>query len=691
VAHDFLDVLGVRPILGRGFTAEEGVWDGPPVVILSHGFWQRRFAADPAIVGSAITIDQRPHTVVGVLPPSFDFSSVFAPGVEVDFLMPFAVSAETDAWGNTMFMVGRLRQGVTAEVAQAELDAIVAALREEQPRRWGLGARVRPLREHIAGPFRSALLLLAAAAGTLVLIACVNVSNLALARSPARRQELAVRKAFGAPLTRLARQLVLETVAVSVVGAALGSVLAWAATRWIAGASAIRIPLLDQVRVDGSTLAFAGVVAFVSGLVAGLVPALQVRDGSEASTLRESGRGSSATRSSRRLREGLVVAEVTLACVLLVVGGQLVRSFRAVLDVELGFDPSNAVAWQIDPSESFSPSWSQPGSLRAANDFYSALVQRVAEVQGVERVGLIDGLPLRRNRSWVLNVVGAPETSENGESFLPHVIDPGYLEAMKVPVLAGRNFSRLDTEESTRVVLMNESGARRVFAGENPLGQRIRGFSPVEWEVVGITQDVKHVSPEMDPGTQVYFPIAQMPDFQTLDLVVRSELPAEQIGPSVAAALSRIDPSMPTREYWTLRSTVDRVVSARRFTLGILTTYGIVALVLAGLGVYGVLAQSVAERKPEIGIRIALGASASGIVWSVMRRTLLLAALGILAGAVIALTSARLWQSLLFGISAQDPITFAGMALTLFLVASLAGAIPAARAARTRGTGLGVD
>jgi predicted permease len=677
VAHDFLDVLGVEPLLGRSFTTEEGRIGGPRAVILSHGFWIRRFGGDARVVGRSLTLNERPYEVVGVLPPTFDFSSLFTPGTRVDFLMPFPVLSAVEGYfqGNVLFMIGRLLPGVDARAAQAELDGLVAAILEEEPGRWELGAVVTPLAQHVSGPFRPALLLLAAAAGTLLLIVCVNVSNLILARSPARAREVAVRKAFGAPRARLVRQLLFEALWVSAAGAAVGSALAWGATRAVARAG-VRIPLLDGVNVDGGALLFASAVAVVTGLGVGILPALQVREGGESSALRSAVRGGGGGRGAHRLRETLVFAEVALACVLLVVGGLLVKSFRSVLAVELGFDPAGAVAWQLSDGRPF-----EALDERAA--FYADLSERVAAAPGVEGAGLIDGLPLGRNRSWGFSVVGVPEDEDTDDEIFPRVIDPGYLAAMRIELLAGRNVSRADARSSPRVVLMNESGARRAFGTADAVGRRIRIWTPEDWEVVGIVADVRDVSPEMAAGIQVYFPITQMPDYQTLDLVVRSRLPTEALARTVATTLGEVDRSIPTGDYWTLESTVDRALSARRFTLGVLGAFGGAALLLAGLGIYGVLAQAVAERRPEIGIRMALGATARGIVWAVIGRALLLAAAGTLAGALLSLASARLLESLLFGVNASDPWTFAGMAAMLLGVAGLAAAVPALRAART--------
>ena len=679
VAHDFLDVLGVEPLRGRGFTAEEGLWDGPPAVVLSHGFWRRRFAADPEIVGSTITLNDSPRAVVGVLPPTFDFASIFDPGATVDFLLPHPVTDETDRHGNEMFFLGRLRDGISPEVAQADLDAVIDGLRAEQPNRWGLGARVTPLREQIAGPFESALALLVAAAATLLLIVCVNVTNLLLSRAPGRAREVAVRKALGAPRRRLARQLVLEVVLIALLGALVGTALAWAATTAVAGTAGLRIPLLDGVRLDPAALAFGIGVALLTGLLVGVVPALHVTEGGEADILREGGRGGGVSRRTQRLRDSLIVAEVTLACVLLVAGGLLVRSFRAVLDVDLGFEHEDAVAWQLNPSADFE-------SAEEEIAFYATLTQTVETLPGIESVGLIDALPLGRNRGWVGSIGGASEEDERERfDFFPHLVDPGYFEAMRIDLIAGRNFTPDDTRASPRVLIINESAAKRLFPGEEAVGRRIWQWQPEPWEIVGVVRDVRHLSPEAESGIQIYMSTAQMSDFRTLDMVVRSQLPPEQVVATVGPALRALDPAMPTGEFWTLASTVERSVSARRFTLAILTAYGAAALLLAGLGIYGVLAQAVAERTREIGIRMALGASAPEVMRSVVGRTLLLSAAGVALGAAFSAALGRLVDSLLYGVGSGDPTTFAATALVLLAVALAASALPAVRAVRTRG------
>jgi predicted permease len=576
-----------------------------------------------------------------------------------------------------MFFIGRLRAGVTAQAAQLELDRLIAALQAEQPNRWGLGARVMPLQAHIAGPFRPALLLLSLAAAAVMLIVCVNVANILLARSPGRGREIAVRKALGATRGRIVRQLLAESLLMSAAGGAVGIGLAVLVTRFVAGRTGMAIPMLDRVSVDASAMAFALLAASVAGFLAGLVPALQVAEGSESDTLRATSRGASGHRAGRRLRESLVVAELALACALLVAGGLMLRSFRAVLDVDLGFEPANAVAWKLNPSRSFE-------SISEIAGFYASLTSRLRALPGVEAVGLNDALPLGKNRSWVYRLPGVPDDDGGFGSFFPHMIDPGYTEAMRIRLVAGRNIDTRDTDDTTPVILVNETAAATLFPGENALGRRITSGGPDRmWEIVGIVADVRHVTPETGSGVQFYFPMAQMWDYASMELVVRSARPPAAVAAAVTAALAEIDPAMPTRDYWTLEATLDRSVSARRFTLQILAGFGGAALLLAALGIYGVLAQSVSERTREIGIRMALGASAGSVRRAVVARTLLLAVAGIALGSLLALAGSRLIAALLYGVPAVDPVTLASIAAMLLAVAVVSGAIPAVRASRT--------
>lgn len=675
VTSDLLDVLGVRPAVGRNFTDDEGVRGGPAAVVLSHGLWVRRFAADPGLIGSTVSLNQAPYEVVGVLPPSFDFAEVFVPGVSVDILLPFPVDDQSDRIGNTMSFVGRLRDGATAATAAADLDGVLRRLEEAEPDRWGLGAVVTPLQEHVAGPFRGGMTLLAVAAGCVMLIVCTNISNMLLARSPKRRREVAVRQAMGATRDRIVRQLLAESFLLSVGGGLVGVGIAFVVTHLVATANGLTIPMLGSVQVSLPALGFSAGLAVLTGIIIGVAPAFQVASGGESAALR--GTDSRAGGGSRagRFRDALVVAEVALACVLLVVGGLLLRSFGAVLDVDLGYDPSQAVAWQLNPSGTFE-------TEEARAEFFRQVTAAVLEIPGVESAGLIDALPLGRNRTWSIQILGAEYRGEDSNyDVFPHIAGPGYTEAMGIPVVEGRGLSEDDRTGADGAVLINESAAARLFPGRSALGHEIVLWSG-NFRIVGVVGDVRHRGLERDSGTQLYFPFAQVPDAQTLDLVLRSSLSVERLVPQVRETLSGLDAGMPTDRFWTLESTVREATSPRRFTLALLAAFAATALILAAVGIYGVLSYTVSERIPEIGIRMALGATSQSVRRRVVGRTLAMSGAGVVIGLLAAVASASLVGSQLYGVEPTDPLTFGAMAAMLLVVATLSGWIPAVRASR---------
>ncbi|MEM7352899.1 MAG: ABC transporter permease [Acidobacteriota bacterium] len=677
VVYDFLQVLGVEPLVGRSFVAEEGVWGGPRTAILSHAFWTRRFAGDREIVGRSLLLNDEPYEVVGVLPPSFDFSQVFAPHTRVDFLRTWPISDETDRWGNSLSMIGRLKPDATVASTQADLDRILVALAEADPDRWGLGATVRGMQEQIAGPFRSGLLLLAAASLAVMLIVCVNLSNLLLAKGPSRTQEMAVRSALGAPRDRLVRLLVFESLFLALGGAVVGVALATLATRFVAASTSIDIPLLRSVAVDSSALLYALALAVVAGLGVGIVPAIRAAAGGEAQTMRQAPRGSSVNRRSARLLEGLVIAEVALACMLLVAGGLLLKSFQKVLDVELGFQPAGLVSWTITTARDFD-------EVSTAAAYFDRMIESVSAIPGVESAGLADAAPLGGNRTWGLRAPGI-EYDEGREwlSTFPHIVDRNYMRTMRIPLVAGRHFTAADTTDAEGVIILNQTAAREVYGGEDVLGRQVMAGGDNLLRVVGIVADVRHRSPEQGADREMYLPMTQNDNYLRLDMVVRSRLPEASLAGSVAAALHAVDPTLPTRDHRSFESIVDRAVSPRRFTLVLLGTFAATALLLAALGIYGVLSYSVSQRTPEIGIRMALGESGSSVLGRVVGKTLLLAACGVAIGAVGSFGITRVLASLLYGVQPSDPSTYLGMTTVLLLVSALAGLLPGLRASRT--------
>jgi predicted permease len=679
VAQDFLDVLGVRPVLGRNFVYEEGIWDGRPAIILTHGYWVRRFAADPGIVGTSVTIGDVPTEIVGVLPTQFDFSSVFTPTTTVDFLRPWPISDETDNWGNTTTMVGRLAPGVTIPAAQAELESIIAALQEADPERWGLGATVSGLQEKIARPFRSGMLLLAASGGMVMLIVCVNLSNMLLARSPRRRREMALRRTMGATRGRLIRQLLMESVAVSLCGGVVGVALAAAATGFVTRTTGLEIPMLSAVSIDASALLFTVGIALLAGIAVGMIPALQVAEGGESQALSSVSRGTSVGLKSRHLREVLVVVEVAMACVLLVFGGLVLKSFQTLMDVELGFEPGETLALQLNPTRDFE-------DITDGVAYFESVVASVAATPGVEAVGLTDALPLGRHRTWGIRVLGRFYEDGQGESIFPHMVDHRYTEAMGIDLIEGRGFTADDVEGSAQVALINETAAREMFPDGNAIGQFLQMWAG-DFEIVGVVADVKHESLDTGPDNEVYFPYAQLWQWGSMDMIVRSALPLDVLTSSVGGAIRSVDSQIPIDDVWTMGAVVEESVSPRRFTLQLLVSFAGCALLLAGLGIYGVLSYSVTERIPEIGIRMALGESAAGIRRNVVGKTIILALIGVGVGTAVALLGTRMIGSLLYGVNPTDPVTFVSMIGVLLLVAFISGLVPAIRASRTDSAG----
>jgi predicted permease len=674
VSQNFLDLLGVQPALGRGFVDEECVWNGRGAVLLNHSFWQRRFGSDPQVVGQSITLNNRPVTIVGVLPPSFDFSSVFAPASRIDLLEPFPICPETDRWGNTLAVVGRLKPGVSVQSAQAEFDVIASQVQQQHPERNQNGAVLTGLQERISGKLRPAFVVLLCAVGCVLLIACTNLSNLLLARATSRRREIALRVALGADRFRLVRQMLTESVLLACIGAALGLPLAIAATQALAATRAVSIPLLQTVTIDWSALLFTLGAALVTGLVFGIVPAFQVSRWDVHENLKDASRGSSEGGRGAWIRGALVVSEIALACVLLVGAGLLIRSFLRLLEVDPGFRPEQSAAWRIETGGRYESKPQQEA-------LYKEIVRKVEMIPGVESVGLTDSLPLSRNRNWGIAAKGETYTPGNYPSAFPRMVDPGYIRTMRIPLRAGRLFTEQDTAQSQRVLVINETMAHRLWPGRDAVGQ-IAMLGRREWQVIGVVGDVRHGALDQESSLEMYFPITQQPDWGSLDLVVRANLPIESLVPAVREALTGVDPNLPNSDYQPLEHLVEQAVSPRRFVTVLLGGFSLLAMILASLGIYGVISYSVNQRTNELGIRIALGAQKLTVLKMVIFQGARLALAGLAVGLIAAFLLTRVLSSLLFGVGTTDPLTFAGIALLLTGVALVACYIPARRATR---------
>lgn len=673
VSENFFPLLGVQPLLGRQFTVEECKWNGPKAALLTHGLWERRFASDPQIVGKAIRLDDAPVTVVGVMPASFDFGAIFAPGAHIDLFYPFALSKETDRWGNTLALVSRLKPDASLPRAQAEADILGNQISGEHPGENDIHPKLTFLREHVSGRLRPALWILACAVGVVMLIVCANLSNLMLARTAARQKEMAIRAALGAGRRRLIRQLLTESLLLTGCGAVLGLVLTFAATRGIAHLTAFNLPLLSSVQVDAGVLAFTVLVAMATGLMLSVAPALQVSALRLNASLGQ--RGASEGKEHAWLRGALVISEIAFACVLLVGAGLLIRSLIRVLDVQLGFRPESVAALRIDPNSQYS-------TQAQKNGYMTEAMRRVRNIPGVEAAGLTDSLPLGRNRTWGAGVKGKVYPPDNYPSAFARMITDGYVKAMGMTLKKGRDLTEYDTAASTPVILINETMANSLWPGKNPIGQMVTRPCGKDRQVVGVVGDVRHMALEKVSGSEMYVAMRQCGDYGSWDLAVRSSLPLTVLASSVESNLRPIAPDLPKGGMRPLTQLVDRAVSPRRFIVSLLAGFAAFALILASLGIYGLISYSVNRRKQEIGIRMALGASTFDVQSRIVLRTTGLAAVGMLAGVIIASGLARSVRGLLFGVTSGDPLTFLGAALLLMTIAVLAGYLPARRASK---------
>jgi len=680
VIGNFFQVLGVQPILGRLFTLDES--RGPhPIALLTNPYWRREFNSDPTIVGKAIELNGTPMTVVGVLPESFDFGAVFSPGAKVDLFTTLDLNLERD-WGNIVTLIGRLKPGVS--VAQALDDANRVApniyFNVKYPRTLGRykGALIpTPLKDYVTGKLRRSLIALWCAVGMILLIAGVNLSNLLLARAVARAKEFAVRGALGATRSRIVRQLLMESLVLSGAGAAIGLGLALTLIRWLAHQGSVALPLLSSLRIDGQALSWTILIAVFTATVFGLMPGVRMATGNLQEMLKDSGPGAGLGLKHERLRAALVVSEIALACVLLVSAGLLLRSFVRVLDVDLGFQPERAASIKVDYDDN-APSEKARQAKRG--EIFQQIIARVSALPGVEAAGISDYLPLGPNREWDTPV-------PQGKAFVPgefpdplvYVITPGFIRAMGMR-LHGRDFTWSDGPDSERVVLINASAARVYWPGEDAVGKILmRGKE--EDHVVGVVGDVHEETVEGGAGSQIYYPATQQGP-SSAKLVVRTTLSPATLATSVLHALRELNPKQPAAEFRPIQSIVDHAVSPRRFFMLLVSVFAGLGLLLAALGIYGVISYSVTRQKQAIGVRMALGASASQVRRQVLGSALRLAITGVTLGTLLALAVAKLISSLLFATSSWDVPTYLGMLVVLLLVAAISGYVPARRASR---------
>jgi predicted permease len=675
VSENFFHVLGVEPQLGRVFSSDESRVNGPAAVILTDTFWRRRFASNPDIVGKTLQLNGKPVRVVGVMPASFDFTSVFTPGSRVDLFSPFPLAPETDAMGCTLSIVGRLKPGATVESAQTEFNFLGKRLTEKHltERDEAFQPVLSSLKAHVTGRLRLALIVLGCAVAVVMLIVCANLSNLLLARNATRQKEMAIRVALGAGRRRLIRQVLTESIVLSGAGAVAGVFIAVAGTRLLTRLDAMNIPLLPNVQVDLGVLAFTLLIALVTGVMFGLVPALQVPAIGVNETLKDSNRGSTGGKRHSWIRNSLVVTEFAFACLLLVAAGLLVRSFLRVLDVDLGFQPERLATIRIDPSSEYS-------TQEKRNVYFDEALRLVQNTPGIEASGLTDVLPLEHDRSWSVSGVGQVWERGHYPTAFVRIVSDGYFKAMGIPLIAGRDFTEHDAAHSEQVIILNDTLARKLWPGQDPIGQMVTQDGGRR--VVGVVGDVRHLRVEEESGSEMYLPIRQTTDFSAVELVVRTSLPEGTLGNTIRTALQPLDPNIGSSEFRNVQQLVDKAISPRRFVVMMLTGFSIFALILAALGIYAVISYSVQQRTQEIGIRMALGASATSLQRRIMFQTLRLASIGLLIGLGASLIMTRSLRALLFGVNAHDPASFIGTVIVLVGVAALAGYFPARRASQ---------
>ena len=684
VSASFFDVLGTRPETGRLFQAPDEQAGHAPVVVISHGLWQRRFAGARDIVDKTILLDGQSYAIIGVAPSGFEFPK------ETDaWIPPLSLVPELYAGMNVtrvrglgyLGAIARLKPGVTVDEAHAEMETITARLREQYPdtnsRRFD---RVVSLQSHLVGTTRQALMVLLGAVGFVLLIACANVANLLLARTAARQKEMAVRAALGAWRSRVIRQMLTEGVLLACIGGACGLAIAWWGLSSLLAIAPADLPRAQEINLDGRVLLITMALSLLAGIGFGLAPAFQFARQDIYATLKEGARGTEGARRSR-LRRMLVVAEVALSLVLLVGAGLLLRSFYKLQSVEPGFDAGDVLTMRVTPT---GESYNNVEQVRA---FYDRVIERISALPGVKSAGAVSTLPLSKGAVAGFQIEGRPQVPPSewqGANY--RVVSPDYFRALGIPILEGRGFNSSDTDQTKEVLVINQSLARRDFAGENPIGKRISFGTnsegqPIWFEIVGIVGDIRTVDLVKEPEPDFYS-LYRQASVSAMSLVIRAGVESESLVSTATAAVRDVDPNLPIADIRVMEQIVSESIAQPRFNLFLLGAFACLAMLLAAAGIYGVMSYAVTQRTQEIGIRMALGARQSDVLRMIVGQGMLLALIGIVIGAGAALALTGLMENLLYSVSATDPLTFVVIGLLLAGVALVACYIPARRAMR---------
>ncbi|OLE50069.1 MAG: hypothetical protein AUI36_19740 [Cyanobacteria bacterium 13_1_40CM_2_61_4] len=658
VSANFFQTLGIRPFRGRNFVAEDDRPGSVPVTILSYGFWQRRFGADESVLGKPITLNNQSFTVIGVTPANFQFRTV------ADVFVPIGLSAER------FKLRGR-------DQAESELNAIAARLEQEYPEtNTGKRVRVESLHESFVGGTRLSLLTLLGAVGLVLLIACANVANLLLVRGAVRQREMALRAALGAGRWRIVRQLLGESLLLAALGGVLGVMLAYWGTNLITSYLPGGVPRLREADIDSTIFGFTLGLSLLAGVVFGMAPAWQASRANLTQTLQEGGRGSTGSR--QRLRSALVVSEIALTLAVLVGAGLLIRSFWRLQQVDSGFDARNVLMMQISVKAG-------PGEGARIADFFEQLLQKVRGLPGVKSVAVADGLPILRDANWSpFNIEGRPPPEPGNQTWaIRYTVSPEYFQTLGIQLLKGREFTAQDTLNSPAVAIIDETFARQHFQNEDPVGLILALPDGPGIEIVGVLRHVKHAGlDERAAGSPQFYVNFNQRRSSASHLLVRSVVDPLSLAGAVRDQVWALNKDQPVYNVRTMQQLVSQSIAPRRFSALLMVIFGFVALVLASIGLYGMMSYSVAQRTSEIGIRVALGAQRRDVLTMVIKQAVGLALLGVVAGLVTALALARLLRNLLFGVGAADPLTFGVVAFVLFGVALLASLMPARRATK---------
>lgn len=682
VSANLFRLLGVEPQLGRAFLPEEDAPGAGQVVILSHGLWQRRFGSDPGITGKPLTLNGQSHTVIGVMPPHFQFPS---PRDELWVPIAFSPQAAANRGNNSYEVVGRMKAGVTLEQAQAEMNTIAAGLQQQYPDVVKSNATVVvSLHEQVVGDIKPALLVLLGAVGFVLLAACANVANLLLARAAVRRKEIALRVALGAGRLRLVRQFLTESVLLAALGGAAGLLLSFWGVNVLKAFIPENISEVKAIAVDAKVLGFTLFVSLLTGLIFGLVPATQASNLDLNGMLKEGGRDSSSGRSGNRVRGLLVIAEVAVSLVLLVGAGLLINSFLRLRNLDPGFRADNLLTMGV-----VLPQQKYPDHARRTA-FFGELTSRVEALPGVRSAAVVNWIPLTlQGDTFGISVEGKTDPGPGRRpDMVTRVVSPKYFSTMGIPLLQGRQFDeRQDREDSAPVAVVSETTARRLWPGQDPLGKRVKPGapdSPSPWmEVIGVVKDVRQFELTAEPRLQMYLPYVQFQWFVPRQLVIKTDGEPSSLAAAVRRTVWEVDKDQPVSDIRTMEDVLSTSIARQRFSTLLLGIFAAVALLLAAVGIYGVMSYSVAQRTREIGIRIALGAQAGNVLRLVVSQGLKLVSAGVLLGLTGSLLLTRLMSSMLFGVSATDPATLVTISLVLVVVALLASYIPARRAAKT--------